>query len=148
MARILKRAGSETGAPVRRPPVIATLWQLLVILEFTEFISYIARIMDALVQRLGNEVAFPGHFSRRMTPEVTRGVRILSRLSSAGMRRGLAFEFKFNESPAPTKSMRVAITDLKLKRLFVVYPGSRRFELDDDLIALPLTGLPAESASL
>lgn len=44
--------------------------------------------------------------------------------------------------------MRVAMTDLQLKRLFVVYPGTRRFELDDDLIALPLTSLLEESASL
>lgn len=60
----------------------------------------------------------------------------------------LGFEFKFTDSPATTKSMRVAMADLKLKRLFVVYPGTRRFELDDDIIALPLTGLLEESASL
>ena len=41
-----------------------------------------------------------------------------------------------------------AMADLKLKRLFVVYPGTRRFELDTDIIALPLTALPAESAAL
>ncbi|MCX6893312.1 MAG: ATP-binding protein [Verrucomicrobiota bacterium] len=58
------------------------------------------------------------------------------------------FEFKFTDAPATTKSMRVAMTDLLLKRLFVVYPGTRRFELDDDLIALPLTGLLEESARL
>jgi len=55
------------------------------------------------------------------------------------------FEFKFAEAPATTKSMRVAKADLNLKRLFVVYPGTRRFELDDDIIALPLTGLLDES---
>ena len=58
------------------------------------------------------------------------------------------FEFKFTDAPATTKSMRVAMTDLHLKRLFVVHPGTRRFELDDNLIALPLTALPEESASL
>ena len=58
------------------------------------------------------------------------------------------FEFKFTDAPATTKSMRVAMADLRLKRLFVVYPGTRRFELDDDLIALPLTSLLAETASL
>ena len=58
------------------------------------------------------------------------------------------FEFKFTESPATTKSMRVAMADLGLKRLFVVYPGTRRFELDANLIALPLTELPAECADL
>jgi hypothetical protein len=59
----------------------------------------------------------------------------------------LGFEFKFTDTPAPTKSMRVAMADLKLKRLFVVYPGPRRFELDDDIIALPVTGLLEETAS-
>ena len=58
------------------------------------------------------------------------------------------FEFKFAETPATTKSMRVAMTDLKLRRLFVVYPGTRRFELDDQIVALPLTSLLAESAGL
>ena len=58
------------------------------------------------------------------------------------------FEFKFTDTPATTKSMRVAMSDLKLKRLFVVHPGPRRFELDDDIIALPLTGLSEEAAGL
>jgi hypothetical protein len=33
-------------------------------------------------------------------------------------------------------------------RLFVVYPGTRRFELDDNIIASPLTQLPEETATL
>lgn len=67
-------------------------------------------------------------------------------ITRGGARHG--FEFKFTDAPATTKSMRVAMADLRLKRLFVVYPGTRRFELDDAIIALPLTGLLAESASL
>jgi hypothetical protein len=43
--------------------------------------------------------------------------------------------------------MRVALADLKLKQLFVVYPGQRRFELDQGITALPLPGLPAEAAN-
>jgi len=58
------------------------------------------------------------------------------------------FEFKLTDAPATTKSMRVAMADLNLKRLFVVYPGIRRLELDDAITALPLTGLLKESASL
>ena len=67
-------------------------------------------------------------------------------IARGGARHG--FEFKFTDAPATTKSMHVAMTDLKLKRLFVVYPGSRRFELDDAIVALPLTGLLEECASL
>jgi len=32
--------------------------------------------------------------------------------------------------------------------MFMVYPGTRRFELDEAIIALPLTWLLEESASL
>jgi uncharacterized protein len=67
-------------------------------------------------------------------------------ISRGGAKYG--FEFKFTETPATTKSMRVAMTDLKLQKLFVVYPGTRRFELDDAIIALPLTGLLEESVRL
>jgi uncharacterized protein len=67
-------------------------------------------------------------------------------ISRGGAKFG--FEFKFSDAPTTTKSMRLAMTDLNLKRLFVVYPGSRRFELDDSLVALPLMGLLEESAKL
>lgn len=48
----------------------------------------------------------------------------------------LGFEFKFTDPSAAAKSLRVALADLKLKQVFVVYPGARRFELDDNLTAL------------
>ena len=54
-------------------------------------------------------------------------------------------EFKFTDTPATTKSMRMALADLDFKRLFVVHPGARRFDLDENIIALPLTSLPEES---
>ena len=60
----------------------------------------------------------------------------------------IGFEFKFTDSPGTTRSMRVAMTDLKLKRLYVVYPGPRRIELDDNIIALPLAGILEEAASM
>jgi hypothetical protein len=58
------------------------------------------------------------------------------------------FEFTFADAPRTTKSMRVALEDLGLKRLFVVYPGTRRFELDEDIVALPLAHLRAEADRL
>jgi len=60
----------------------------------------------------------------------------------------IGFEFKFTDSPGTTRSMRVAMTDLKLKRLYVVYPGPRRIELDDNIIALPLARILEEAASM
>lgn len=67
-------------------------------------------------------------------------------LTRGGKRYG--FEFKFADAPGTTKSMRVAMSDLGLKYLFVVYPGTRRFELDEGIVALPLTNVAEETARL
>src|SRR3989344_5625822 len=48
------------------------------------------------------------------------------------------FEFKVSEAPSLTKSMRIALKDLKLRRLWVVYPGTHRFSLEDRIEAIPL----------
>jgi len=55
--------------------------------------------------------------------------------------RRLGFEFKSSDSPSMTKSMHVALSDLKLDRLFVVYPGSKPFTLAPKAEALPITKL-------
>lgn len=47
------------------------------------------------------------------------------------------------EAPKATHSMRRAVSDLGLKRLFVVYPGTARYELDRRLEALPVADIPA-----
>lgn len=48
------------------------------------------------------------------------------------------FEFKYADAPGTTKSMRVAMDDLKLQRLFVIYPGEREYALDSNIDVLPL----------
>ena len=55
--------------------------------------------------------------------------------------RRLGFEFKSSDSPSMTKSMHVALSDLKLDRLFVVYPGLKPFNLAPKVEALPITTL-------
>jgi predicted AAA+ superfamily ATPase len=55
--------------------------------------------------------------------------------------KSYGFEMKFSDAPSTTKSMRVALADLQLERLFVVYPGTRRFDLDEKLTALPFVQL-------
>jgi hypothetical protein len=50
-------------------------------------------------------------------------------LLRGGQRWG--FEFKYADAPRTTKSMRAAVTDLKLERLVTVYPGDRDYRLDD-----------------
>jgi hypothetical protein len=57
--------------------------------------------------------------------------------------RPYGFEFKYDDAPGTTKSMRVALANLALERLFVVYPGGRRFDLDDRITALPLSAVSA-----
>lgn len=50
-------------------------------------------------------------------------------------------EFKRVDSPRMTPSMRIAMTDLRLDRLYVVYPGRVRFTLADRVEAVPLAAL-------
>lgn len=42
----------------------------------------------------------------------------------------VGFEVKRSDAPTLTKSMRIALEDLKLDKLFVVYPGRRVYRLD------------------
>jgi predicted AAA+ superfamily ATPase len=63
--------------------------------------------------------------------------------------RRIGFEFKREDAPGTTKSMQVAIGDLGLSQLFVVYPGDRRYTLGGLIEAIPLSsvyGLVAELA--
>lgn len=49
------------------------------------------------------------------------------------------FEFKYADAPRSTKSMHAVIADLKLDRLWVVYPGERRYPLNDRIEVVPIT---------
>ena len=66
------------------------------------------------------------------------------------MRKGqrIGFEFKFTDTPATTKSMRIALADLKLDHLWVVHPGKYRYALDKKIEAIGLAELVTSSASL
>lgn len=50
----------------------------------------------------------------------------------------LGFEFKYMDAPKTTKSMHVAQQDLKLDKLFIVYPGKSIFPKSETLIACGL----------
>ncbi|CAN5342901.1 ATP-binding protein [soil metagenome] len=56
-----------------------------------------------------------------------------------GQRVGV--EFKRADAPTLTASMRVALTDLELDALYVVYPGPRRYRLAERVEAVPLSAL-------
>jgi predicted AAA+ superfamily ATPase len=50
----------------------------------------------------------------------------------------IGVEFKRADAPVLTASMRVALEDLKLDHLYVVYPGKHRFKLAEHVEAVPL----------
>jgi len=51
------------------------------------------------------------------------------------------YEFKFSEAPKVTKSMRVALEDLKLDRLEIIYPGPHTYVLDEKIQVRSLQNL-------
>nr|MBF0223511.1 ATP-binding protein [Desulfobulbaceae bacterium] len=53
-----------------------------------------------------------------------------------GKRYGV--EFKFNEAPRGTKSMHIAVQDLSLDYLWVVYPGKEEYPITDKITVRPL----------
>lgn len=55
--------------------------------------------------------------------------------------RRIGVECKRMDAPTLTPSMRIALADLKLDQLFVVYPGERRYPLGDRVEAVPLAEL-------
>ena len=52
--------------------------------------------------------------------------------------RRIGIECKRTAAPVLTPSMRIALTDLKLDALHVVYPGAQRYPLADKVTAVPL----------
>jgi uncharacterized protein len=55
--------------------------------------------------------------------------------------RRVGVEFKRADAPEPTASMRIAMQDLALDALYVVYPGERRYGLAQRIEAVPLAAL-------
>lgn len=50
----------------------------------------------------------------------------------------IGVEFKRMDAPRMTKSMRVVMQDLGLDQLFVIYPGTGRYKLDEGVKVVPL----------
>ncbi len=55
--------------------------------------------------------------------------------------RKIGIELKRMDAPRITPSMRIAIEDLKLDNLTVIYPGDRRYSLSDKITVIPLSGI-------
>jgi len=67
-------------------------------------------------------------------------------LFAGGKRYGL--EFKFNEAPKITKSMHVALHDLDLQHLWVVYPGRESYPVHEKITVQAITDIAILSARL
>ena len=59
----------------------------------------------------------------------------------AGKRYG--FECTYGDAPGTTRAMRVAIEDLQLARLWILYPGHEAYELDKTISVIPAQRIPA-----
>ncbi|MFC1743305.1 ATP-binding protein [Candidatus Riflebacteria bacterium] len=61
-------------------------------------------------------------------------------LTRGGKKYG--FECKFSDSPGKTRSMTEVIRDLKLEKLWIIYPGRHRYPIDKKIEILPLSECP------
>lgn len=61
----------------------------------------------------------------------------------AGKRYG--FEFKYADAPGANRSMRIAIEDLGLEHLWVIYPGRHEYDIDENISAIPIDLIPSLS---
>lgn len=57
-------------------------------------------------------------------------------------------EIKRADAPRMTPSMRIALTDLKLERLIVVYPGEQCYALTEKVDVLPLSVVMTEESGM
>ena len=55
-------------------------------------------------------------------------------------------EFKYQDAPRMTRSIRAVMRDLPLQHLWIVYPGTDRYRLDDAVSVLPVAELPDTAA--
>ena len=53
-----------------------------------------------------------------------------------GHRYGVAV--KYNEAPPVTKSMRIALDNLNLDKMWIIYPGKHVYPVDDKILVCPL----------
>lgn len=74
------------------------------------------------------------------------GVELDLLVIAGGKRYG--FEFKYADAPGTTRSMRIAMPDLNLTQLPVVYPGDVAYDLDERISVLPVADLRTVASTL
>lgn len=58
--------------------------------------------------------------------------------------RRFGFDFKFADAPTLTRSMEIALRDLRLDTLTVVYPGEKEYVLGPKISVTPLASAVAQ----
>ena len=58
------------------------------------------------------------------------------------------FEFKYADAPGRTRSMLVALEDLSLEHLWVIYPGKESYAIHERISVVPLATLPEVTMGL
>ena len=74
------------------------------------------------------------------------GAEIDLLITRGGKRYG--FDCKLSDAPGTTRSMRVALDDLGLEHLWIVYAGDEAYSLDERISVLPVAGIPGLAALL
>ena len=93
-------------------------------------------ILDHLGARFGEAYFWGTHAGAELDLLIVRG------------RTRVGFEFKRTSSPSVTPSMRSALTDLRLQRLYVVHGGAATFPLAEKILAVPLTRIAQDVPQL
>jgi uncharacterized protein len=55
--------------------------------------------------------------------------------------RRLGIKIQRSDAPKRTRSMEIALADLGLERLLVVYPGQRSYEISEHIRVVPLSSM-------
>ena len=93
--------------------------------------SWEGYVIEELIRLLKPELA---HFWR-----THNGAELDLFMIKDGKRLGV--ECKHVDAPKITLSMRTALTDLKLDWLWVIYPGEKRFKLEERVEVMPVSAL-------
>ena len=91
----------------------------------------IAAFMDAVPMKTGQMLMDLGCGDGRVLRQAYKNYGV----------RAVGFEVKYTDAPRTSKSMRHALSDLSLDRLYVVYPGRHSFQLDERIMALSILEL-------
>ena len=62
--------------------------------------------------------------------------------------KSYGFECKYADAPGTSRSMHIALNDLALEHLWVVYPGRRESALDSRISVIPIDSLPRLATAL